>query len=185
MHMKNVHPEKCAEWVASLEPPERAQPLPEKVEELVVEPKHLITRRLEFDAGHRVYQHESKCANIHGHRYAVEISCCAADLDGIGRVIDFSVIKKDVGSWIDTNLDHGMILYRDDPLVGVWKSFEDKAVDGVDTQKYYVMDTNPTAENISKMIFEKAGELLEPHSVSVVKVRLYETPNCYADYPVF
>src|SRR5262249_14498003 len=51
------------------------------------------TRLLQFDAGHRVYQHEGKCANLHGHRYTAEITAQAEALDKIGRVIDFSVLK--------------------------------------------------------------------------------------------
>ena len=55
-----------------------------------------ITRRLEFDAGHRVLGHEGKCKNLHGHRYSAEITVTAPDLDGLGRVIDFGVIKEKV-----------------------------------------------------------------------------------------
>ena len=34
----------------------------------------LITRRLEFDAGHRIPHHASQCRHLHGHRYAIEIT---------------------------------------------------------------------------------------------------------------
>ena len=33
-----------------------------------------ITRRLEFDAGHRIPNHNSQCRHLHGHRYAIEIT---------------------------------------------------------------------------------------------------------------
>ena len=154
-----------------------------------------ITRKLEFDAGHRVYQHESKCAHVHGHRYTVYLTCRAEDgLDDLGRVIDFSVLKGVVGKWIDDELDHGMILFKDDPLCQIWGLFGQNlatavevypitnAVGDVGEQKHFIMDSNPTAENMSKLIFEKAQELLKDHPIVMTRVRLYETPNCYADY---
>jgi len=142
--------------------------------------EHKITRKLEFDAGHRIHGHESKCANIHGHRYVVELTV-SAQLDQIGRVIDFSVLKSVCGKWIDDNLDHGMILYRDDPLVSFWELgfYNDK---GIDNQKYFLMDDNPTAENIAKLLYEKFQEMLCSYHIDVVNVLIRETPNCWAMY---
>lgn len=137
-----------------------------------------ITRRLEFDAGHRVYMHESKCNNIHGHRYVVEIECTGA-LDSIGRVIDFSVIKSVCGKWIDDNLDHGMLLYKDDPLVAVWR---DGLNNGLEKHKYWVMDKNPTAENIAEELFKTFTLLLYEYNVKVTSIIVHETPNCFATY---
>ena len=158
---------------------------------------HAITRRLEFDAGHRVYQHESKCAHVHGHRYVVEVTCKQKikELDNLGRVIDFSVIKQVFGTWIDDELDHGMILYVKDPLCDVWKYFgnsgvrrmvekhpvSDRVFD-VSEQKHYIMDKNPTAENMAEMLFKKGNELLDPHGVQVTVITVWETPNCRATY---
>ena len=73
------------------------------------------SRRIEWDAMHRIPLHESKCKAFHGHRYAAEITCVADGLDSLGRVIDFSVIKNRVGSWIDEKWDHTAILMRGDP----------------------------------------------------------------------
>ena len=140
-----------------------------------------ITRRLEFDAGHRVYGHESKCAHIHGHRYTVFVTCSPNHgLDDIGRVIDFSVIKAKVGTWIDENLDHGMLLFKDDPLVYWWRENEFGEV-----HKHYIMDDNPTAENIAKLIYWKAYALFRVAyngPIRIVKVVVQETPNCSASY---
>src|SRR5262245_33453245 len=72
------------------------------------------TRRLQFSAGHRVFQHESKCANIHGHNYVVLLHAEADRLDKIGRVIDFSVLKAKFGTWIEDWWDHGMIYWERD-----------------------------------------------------------------------
>lgn len=76
-----------------------------------------ITRHFEFDMGHRVHKHESKCAYLHGHRYGVDVTCTAQELDVIGRVIDFAEVKRIVGQWIDDNWDHNVMLHEDDPLL--------------------------------------------------------------------
>ena len=143
-----------------------------------------ITRRLEFDAGHRVFMHESKCAHVHGHRYVVEVECAPInDLDALGRVIDFSVLKSVCGKWLDDNLDHGMILFKDDPLAEVWTSGFD-AYSAVEFQKHYLMDVNPTAENIAELLYRKFTELLSSHSIRILSVTVHETPNCQAKYGV-
>jgi len=65
-----------------------------------------ITRKIEFDSGHRVLGHEGKCAHLHGHRYVAEITVESAGLDSLGRVVDFSVIKEKVGKWVDENWEY-------------------------------------------------------------------------------
>lgn len=154
---------------------------------------HKITRRLEFDAGHRVYQHESKCNHIHGHRYVVEVECTGS-LDGLGRVVDFSVIKTKFGKWIDDNLDHGMILCEDDPLSKLWPYFGGKLatdaapypvahlVEETSKQKHYIMDKNPTAENLAELLYRQANEMLADDGFTVTKITVWETPNCRAEY---
>ena len=72
------------------------------------------TRKLHFDAAHRVMQHESKCKYLHGHRYVVEATFEAAQLDDLGRVVDFGVIKERLGQWLDAHWDHATILYQKD-----------------------------------------------------------------------
>lgn len=133
-----------------------------------------ITRRLEFDAGHRLVGHESKCRNLHGHRYVVELTCSAASLDHVGRVIDFSQVKAIVGEWIDTHLDHAFIYYDLDPILSaLFFKHSD--------QKYYQVPFEPTAENLSRHIANVAQNLLTKFGIKVVNLRLYETPNCWAD----
>lgn len=140
-----------------------------------------ITRKLEWDAGHRVLHHEGKCKHLHGHRYVAEITVVGKQdpLDSLGRVIDFSVVKAQVGAWIDDNWDHNLMLHPDDPLLKMTVDFAKEAFAGKDP---YVMQTgNPTAENIAKELFFKAAALM-PASIRIVRVRVWETPNCFADY---
>lgn len=131
-----------------------------------------VTRRMEFDAAHRVLRHESKCAHLHGHRYAVEMTVQAPRLDSVGRVVDFGVVKSAVGAWIDDNLDHGTLVNTEDLDLREWLLMQ--------KQKHFEFPGNPTAEVIAAALLAVGGELL-PSPLRVVRVRVYETPNCYAE----
>lgn len=138
------------------------------------------TRRLEFDAGHRVLGHGGKCKHLHGHRYRAEITVQAKELDDLGMVVDFGDIKAKVGQWIDTYWDHGMILHPDDPLFELdWRARERIAGKTYELTNGHE-PANPTAENMAEHLFVLSRDLLE--GFDIVRVRLYETPNCWADY---
>jgi 6-pyruvoyltetrahydropterin/6-carboxytetrahydropterin synthase len=128
------------------------------------------TRRLTFAAGHRLLGHAGKCRHPHGHNYAVEIMA-EGSLDQQGRVIDFGVIKEQVGGWIDAQLDHAFIVHAEDVQL----------VDALKGEKIYQLRGNPTAENIAEHLLSVSQDLLLPHGVRVRRVRVYETDNCYAD----
>lgn len=141
-----------------------------------------ITRSLEFDYGHRVLGHEGKCKALHGHRGKALITVQAPELDGIGRVVDFGEVKLKVGHWIDENWDHTMLLHSDDPLADLWYGDPQVAKDLFGGRRPFIMgDMNPTAENMAEVLFRISEELLG-ESLEVVRVRIYETPNCYADF---
>jgi len=135
-----------------------------------------IKRRLEFDAGHRVMNHEGKCKHLHGHRYIVDLYATADHLDALGRIIDFSVLKGIVGKWIDDNLDHKTMLFEEDV----------KLMAALDAAGHYgdlfITDFNPTAENLAFFLFNKSVVLLADHPVAVTRVVVHETPNCLAEY---
>lgn len=133
------------------------------------------TRRIEFDAAHRVMQHESKCRDLHGHRYAVEATFTGRELDALGRVVDFGVVKEVLGGWIDTNWDHATILHEKDKALG-------ESIAAVTGQKIYYLPQNPTAENLADYLLnELCPRLFAGKDVRCTRIRLYETPNCYAD----
>ena len=134
--------------------------------------KSRIIRRIEFDYGHRILGHEGKCRHLHGHRGACEITVEADSLDSVGRIIDFSVIKEVVGGWIMENWDHNMILHWKDPLIDHLRALGER--------KPCVMDCNPTSENLASFLFNFCVHKL-PADIRVVQVRVYETPNCWAD----
>ena len=135
------------------------------------------TRRLEWDAMHRIPLHESKCKAFHGHRYAAELTCSADHLDSLGRVVDFGVIKQIVGAWIDDNWDHTAILMRGDPEAGILAEANERL-----GRPVYWMDAHPTAENIVEELGRVANRLLAGTGVTVVRIRLWETPNCSAEW---
>ena len=137
------------------------------------------TRRLTFEAGHRVMGHENKCAHLHGHSYKVWLTAEATGLDSVGRVVDFSVLKELVGGWIDWQWDHGFLLHEKDAaaLVAV-KSFQTEHGE----QKVYLLDGNPTAENLAwHLLKEVCPRLLIRADVKIVRVVVQETENCSAE----
>jgi 6-pyruvoyltetrahydropterin/6-carboxytetrahydropterin synthase len=135
-----------------------------------------ITRVLEFDAAHRVVNHESKCATLHGHRYKIEIIAEAPDLDQIGRVIDFSVLKEKLGGWLDLYWDHNVILFeKDEETVKAMRWIPKK-------KEPFVAKWNPTAENMAMYLLNDiCPKELENTGVTVTKVIVWETPNCKAE----
>jgi 6-pyruvoyltetrahydropterin/6-carboxytetrahydropterin synthase len=133
------------------------------------------TRRLTFEAGHRVFQHESKCAHFHGHSYKALIEA-EGPLDAIGRVIDFSVLKERIGRWIDGHFDHGFLVWdKDTDAIQVLSQL-------VPVQKIYPLPYNPTAENIAKFLLEDICPfVLDGTGVTVTRVVIHETENCSAE----
>lgn len=128
-----------------------------------------VTREIDFCYGHRLLNYAGKCRYLHGHngRAAIEIESEA--LDERGMVLDFSDIKNVVSGWIDENLDHRMILHRDDPVVPLLQELG---------EPLFLVDTNPTAENIAKLIYDFTVD----HGFPIVQVQLWETPRCFATY---
>jgi 6-pyruvoyltetrahydropterin/6-carboxytetrahydropterin synthase len=128
-----------------------------------------VTREISFCYGHRLINYSGKCRHLHGHNGRAVISLEAEGLDEKGMLVDFAEIKRHVQRWIDENLDHNLLLCKDDPLL---PTLQERG------ERVFVMDTNPTAENIARMIFDHAIE----SGLPVVEVLLWETENCHASY---
>ena len=128
-----------------------------------------VTREIHFCYGHRLLQYDGKCKNLHGHNGKAVITLEADKLDSLGMVVDFGKLKETVGKWIDSTLDHRMILHRDDPVLPYLLS---------QGEPIHVVDTNPTAENIAKLIYDHARR----EGFPVTEVTLWETENCFATY---
>ncbi len=130
---------------------------------------YTVTKQIHFCYGHRLLNYDGNCRWLHGHNGLVEIELAAETLDERGMVYDFTVIKRILKTWIDENLDHKMILNRDDPLVQTLQEHG---------EPLYLLDENPTAEAIARLIYEESARQGFP----VVEVRLWETPTSWAAY---
>lgn len=128
-----------------------------------------VTREIEFCYGHRLLNYEGKCRHLHGHNGRAVIVLEAPDLDSRGMLVDFGDIKRHVQQWIDEHLDHNLLLSREDPLLPILLERGERV---------FVMDANPTAENIARLIFERTKDAGLP----VAEVILWETANCHAAY---
>jgi 6-pyruvoyltetrahydropterin/6-carboxytetrahydropterin synthase len=128
-----------------------------------------VTREIPFCYGHRLLNYEGKCRHLHGHNGRAIITLEAERLDDLGMVVDFSQIKEIVSTWIDEQLDHRMLLHKDDPVLDFLRR---------QGEPVYVMDVNPTAENIARLIFDFARR----RGIPVVEVQLWETDHCFAAY---
>jgi 6-pyruvoyltetrahydropterin/6-carboxytetrahydropterin synthase len=130
-----------------------------------------VTREIEFCYGHRLLNYDGKCRHLHGHNGVAVIAIEGSQLDHRGMLVDFSDIKSAVSTWIDVNLDHRMLLRRDDPLAPMLQEMG---------EPLYLLDENPTAENIARLIYVESKKLALP--APIVEVRLWETPKCFATY---
>jgi 6-pyruvoyltetrahydropterin/6-carboxytetrahydropterin synthase len=142
----------------------------------------LITRRLEFDAGHRIPDHKSQCRHLHGHRYVIEITLSGTiiDKDGNaanGMVMDFSQVKDLAKQHLVDQWDHAFLAYKKDlAIVDFLGSLPD--------HKTVILDRVPTAENLAQIAFERLDAVYRDtygNQLKLERVRLYETPNCWAD----
>jgi 6-pyruvoyltetrahydropterin/6-carboxytetrahydropterin synthase len=128
-----------------------------------------VTREIDFCYGHRLLNYAGKCRYLHGHNGRAVIVIEAERLDDRGMVLDFSDIKRVVSGWIENNLDHRMILNRADPAREMLEKLG---------EPMYLIDENPTAENIARLIFDYTASQGFP----IVEARLWETPRCFATY---
>ena len=132
-------------------------------------PRHRITKTIDFCYGHRLLEYEGVCRHPHGHNAVAEIEVRAESLDPRGMVCDFGDIKRIIKGWIDRELDHKMILRRDDPLLEPLRRLGEPV---------FVVDHNPTVEHIAKVIFDQVRERGFP----VIRVTVWETPTSFATY---
>ena len=141
-----------------------------------------ITRKLEFDAGHRIPDHKSQCRNLHGHRYTVLITLTGAvlDQDGVsdnGMIMDFSDIKALATEHLVARWDHAFLVYEEDAAVRAF-------LDSLPEHKTVVLAHVPTVENLAQAAFDILRPVYEKsfgRALTLTRLTLYETPNCWAE----
>ena len=128
-----------------------------------------VIKRIDFCYGHRLLNYDGVCRHLHGHNAVAEIEVQSGELDSRCMVCDFKDIKQIVKGWIDETIDHRMILHRDDPVARLLQDLGEPV---------FLVESNPTAEHIAKVIFDYARSQHLPVKV----VRLWETPTSCAAY---
>jgi 6-pyruvoyltetrahydropterin/6-carboxytetrahydropterin synthase len=135
------------------------------------------TRYHDFCSGHRVAGHENKCAHLHGHNYRIHFHVAAPELDTVGRVMDFSIIKERLCDWLEENWDHKFLMWEHDPKrYKLSEGFDDDMV---------ITPFNPTAENMAQYLCETiAPDALVGTGCVLIKCVVEETRKCSASYEV-
>ncbi|MCA8994849.1 MAG: 6-carboxytetrahydropterin synthase [Planctomycetaceae bacterium] len=128
-----------------------------------------VSQEIEFCYGHRLLNYSGKCRHLHGHNARAVIVLEGEGLDERGMLVDFTDIKVHLKTWIEEELDHRMILCHDDPVVPMLRE---------SGEPMFLIDSNPTAETIARLIYNRAQECGFP----VVEVSLWETPRSWATY---
>jgi len=132
-------------------------------------PSHRVTKLIDFCYGHRLLNYDGKCRHLHGHNGRLEVDLQSSVLDRLGMVVDFGVVRDVIRTFVDDNLDHRMLLCRSDPLVKVLESLG---------EPLFLMDENPTAENIARLVYRQGASAGLP----IVEIRLWESPSSCATY---
>jgi len=141
----------------------------------------IITKRLEWDMGHRIPNHKSVCRNLHGHRYVVEVALegeiqTSSGQSNEGMVLDFGDIKQLMMKHIHERCDHSFMYSQKDPTM---VEFFQKNPDF----KSVKVDFIPTAENIAQWIFRQLEAPLRKtygQQLRLKSVQVWETPSSSA-----
>lgn len=118
-----------------------------------------IEVRSAFEAAHYIDGYEGKCARLHGHNWEVVAVVHGEQLDKLGMLIDFKVLRAELKKVLD-EFDHRFL----------------------NELEVFTTD-NPTAENLARTIFErlKSSELFSG-STKLYAVRVHESPNSCVTY---
>ncbi len=141
-----------------------------------------ITKRLEFDAGHRIPDHRSKCRSLHGHRYVLEVTLEGEPLDAPGcsdhgMLMDFSDVKAIAMAELVEPWDHAFLVWRGDRHIVEFLA----TLPGHNT---VLLDRVPTVENLAQIAFEMLAPQYQSrygNALRLARLRLYETPSAWAE----
>lgn len=128
--------------------------------------------RHNFETGHRLPHLEGKCQSLHGHSWWAEVTATAPEHPTL--VIEFGQFKASLRSWIDTHLDHGVMLGLTDPLATLLTPSYAKV------HIFNEADGSwPTVENVAALIARIStgliSEIVRAPGTSISEVRIRET----------
>lgn len=164
-----------------------------------------VIRSHEICAGHRVVGHESKCRHLHGHNYKFHFKvapkvpykvmdeaefAALKQLDDVGRVIDFSVVKTTLCQWLEDNWDHKFLHWSRDNLIDALKIAASRPSCPLEHEDHehflgslVALPFNPTAENLAAYMVDVIGpQLLDQYGVELVECTIEETSKCHVNY---
>lgn len=141
----------------------------------------LITKTIEIDMGHRIPNHKSKCKNLHGHRYKIEVGVDDKIISkkgnsSEGMVIDFGDLKNMLMEVIDKGFDHSFMVSESDPYIELFKTFSEKGI------KINYVSFIPTVENISRYFYILMKDKLKDIKINLQYIKIFETPTSSATY---
>jgi 6-pyruvoyltetrahydropterin/6-carboxytetrahydropterin synthase len=148
-----------------------------------------VFKEIEFDAGHRVPNHKSKCRNPHGHRYKVRVGITGQIVttpgaSNEGMLADFGDLKSLMMEKVHDVLDHGFIIYEGDRVMQrmFWHDADPTRIDPEEGFKVIRFPYIPTAENMARWCWDQLvfGVLKMGFHLSYVAV--WETPTSIATY---
>lgn len=166
--------------------------------------EYTTMRHIEIDAAHRVPEHGSKCMQLHGHRYKVEAHVAGVLAESgpeTGMTMDFGFIKDGLIRFVHDPCDHGLILRYNDELLKtlapeLYHDAEDYFQRGgkqiADTQHWhkglrlYLIGRAPTAEVLAAHWYDNMEKFVTDRTnnrATLAKIKVWETPNCWASYP--
>ncbi len=105
----------------------------------------------------------------------------SGSVEGMAGGMDFGFIKEEMAREIDGPCDHGLILWIADPFATLLETDESS----IPQTKLYFTSEVPTAENLARHWYLQLAPKIFKRSnrqAHLVKLRVYETPNCWADY---
>ena len=137
--------------------------------------EYRVRIELSFASGHRLLDHNGKCAYPHGHTYSAEIWMASEALNDLGFVVDFTELKEKVGGWIDEHWDHAFLVNsRDMELLNALGSVKGSRV-------FVFPEENPSAEVMARELYRRTKELC---GIAPARVRVWESPTQYAEFSV-
>jgi 6-pyruvoyltetrahydropterin/6-carboxytetrahydropterin synthase len=138
-----------------------------------------VTKEFHFEMAHALWNYDGACKNIHGHSYRLYVTIVGIPIkeEGnpkFGMVLDFKDLKDLVNKHVVDVFDHSLVVY---------KKAEGPSLDSVKKmyQKVFVMDFQPTCENLIVHIADTIKNLL-PEDMTLHSLKLYETASSFAEW---